>query len=134
MKKSTNIFNKIVLIAGILNFPIGLGTVYQAVSTKTGEDLIHSAVVGLFIMFAGAAIIWATKKLNTRASLIVWNGLVRLINVFIVAYAALGDGVSQMTLTITGMDLMLAIIFTIGTVKVTEIPFSKLIVGKTNDL
>lgn len=130
MKKSTNIFSKIVLIAGILNFPIGLGTVYQTISTKTGEDLIHGAVVGLFILFAGAALIWSTKNLNTRAPLIVWNGLVRLINVFIVAYAALGGGVTQMTLTITGMDLMLAIIFTIGTVKVTEIPFSKLVLGK----
>ncbi|SEA51826.1 hypothetical protein SAMN05443667_10585 [Flavobacterium gillisiae] len=132
MKNSNNIFKKFVLITSILNFPIGIMMIAQAISSKTGEALITNSIAGAFIIFAGASLIWSLQDINTRASIILWNGLVRLFNVFLVSYATTVGEVPQAMLYTTGMDLVLAIVFIVGSVQVTGIPFSKLIVGKTN--
>jgi len=132
MKNSTNVFKKFVLITSILNFPIGIMMIIQAITSKTGEALITNSVAGAFIIFAGASLIWAIQEVNTRASIILWNGLVRLFNVFLVSYATTVGEVPQALIVTTGMDLLLAIVFIIGSVKITGIPFSKLVVGKTN--
>ena len=126
------IFKTIVLIAGILNFPIGIMMIVQAISSKTGEALITNSVAGAFIIFAGASLIWAIQEVNTRAPIILWNGFVRLFNVFLVSYATTVGDVPQEMIYTTVMDLVLAIVFIIGSVKVTGIPFSKLVIGKTN--
>ncbi len=132
MKKVTNIFKKFILITSILNFPIGLMMIIQAISSKTGEALITNSVAGAFIIFAGASLIWAIQEVNTRAPIILWNGLVRLFNVFLVSYASTVGDVPQAMIFATGMDLVLAIVFIIGSVKITGIPFSKLVLGKIN--
>ena len=131
MKKSTSIFQKFVFITSIFNFPIGIGMIIQSIVSKTGEALITNAVLGAFILFAGATLIWAIQELNTRASIILWNGLVRLFNVFLVSYATTVGEVPHAMIVMTGMDLILAITFIFGSVKVTGIPFSKLVMGKT---
>ena len=125
-----NIFKKFVLITSILNFPIGIGMILQAIATKTGEALITNSIAGAFIIFAGASLIWAIQEVNTRASIILWNGLVRLFNVFLVTYATTVGEVPQAMIIITGMDLLLAIVFIFGSIKFTGIPFSKLVIGK----
>ncbi len=125
-----SIFKKIVLITSIFNFPIGIGMIIQSILSKTGEALISNAVAGAFIIFAGATLIWAIQELKTRASIILWNGLVRLFNVFLVSYATTVGEVPSAMIVMTGMDLILAIIFIFGSVKVTGIPFSKLVMGK----
>ncbi len=133
MKNSTNIFKKLVLITGIFNFPIGLGLFFQAMSNTTAETFITGAVTGSFILFAGAALVWASNDIKTRASIIVWNGLVRLIGFSLVLYASVNfEGVSKEMIAISFMDLVLAFIYIIGSVKVTGIPFSKLVLGKIN--
>ena len=130
MKNTTNIFKKFVLITSILNFPIGIGMILQAIATKTGEALITNSIAGAFIIFAGASLIWAIQEVNTRASIILWNGLVRLFNVFLVTYATTVGEVPQAMIITTGMDLLLAIVFIFGSIKFTGIPFSKLVIGK----
>ncbi|MDX6746189.1 hypothetical protein SHK09_05240 [Polaribacter sp. PL03] len=125
-----NIFKKFVLITSILNFPIGIGMIIQAITTKTGEALITNSIAGAFIIFAGASLIWAVQEVNTRSSIILWNGLVRLFNVFLVTYATTVGEVPQAMIITTGMDLLLAIVFIFGSIKITGIPFSKLVIGK----
>lgn len=132
MKNSNNLFKKFVLITGIFNFPIGIWMIIEALSNKTGESLITNAVSGEFIIFAGAALVWATKKIATRASIIVWNGLVRFFSVLFVFYASTNGEVPEPMLYITGMDLILALTYIIGSTRVTGIPFSKLVLGRTN--
>lgn len=130
MKNTTNIFKKFVLITSILNFPIGIGMIIQAIASKTGEALITNSIAGAFIIFAGASLIWAIQEFETRSSIILWNGLVRLFNVFLVSYATTVGEVPQEMIITTGMDLLLAIVFIFGSVKITGIPFSKLVIGK----
>ena len=126
------IFKTIVLIAGIFNFPLGLGMIVQAFPNNSGENLVMNVMPGMFIIFMGAAIIWASRKLIERAPLLVWNAIVRLFNAVLVVYALTTGELPTTVLVITGMDFMLALIFIIGSVKITGIPFSKLVIGKTN--
>ena len=133
MKNSSSMFKKLVLITGILNFPIGLGMFYQALSNTKADTFITGAVTGSFILFAGAALVWASNDIQNRASIIVWNGLVRLIGFSLVQYASANfEGVAPEMVAISFMDLVLAIVYIVGSVKISGIPFSKLIVGKIN--
>ncbi|MRT92889.1 hypothetical protein [Ancylomarina sp. 16SWW S1-10-2] len=131
MQKLSNIFRKIVLITGILNFPIGLMMIVPAFINPNPETLITTVVVGAFIMFAGATLVWSSRDLQTRASIVVWNGLVRAIGVLTVIYTTTIGNVPMEQIVITGLDLMLALIYTIGSVKVTGISFGKLLSGKS---
>ncbi|SNQ44725.1 hypothetical protein [Cellulophaga lytica] len=133
MNKSNNIFQKFVLITGILNFPIGIGMMIQAISNKNPEILITNAVSGAFILFAGATLIWASKDLKSRIPIVVWNGLVRMAGVLLVLYASTIGNVPKEMLVISAMDFALAIIYVIGSKKITQIPFSKLILGKVKN-
>ena len=131
MSKTSNIFQKTVLITGILNFPIGLGMMVPAVMNPNPETFITSVVVGAFIIFAGAALVWSSRDLQTRASIVVWNGIVRAIGVLAVSYTTTIGHVPTEQIVVTGLDLMLAFIYTIGSVKVTGISFGKLLLGKS---
>ncbi len=131
MHNISNIFRKIVLITGILNFPIGLMMIVAALMNPNPETLITTVVVGAFIMFAGATLVWSSRDLQTRASIVVWNGLVRAIGVLTVTYTITIGNVPMEQIAITGLDLMLALIYTIGSVKVTGISFGKLLLGKS---
>lgn len=131
MKNSNNLFKKFVLITGIFNFPIGIWMIIEALSNKTGESLITNAVSGEFILFAGAALLWSLKDLATRAPIIVWNGLVRFFNVLFIIYASTNGDVPEPMLYITGMDLILAVVYIFGSAKITGLSLSKLILGKT---
>jgi len=134
MKNSNNLFKKFVLFMGIFNFPIGIWMITESLLNKTGESLITNVVSGEFIIFTGAALVWSTTKLSSRAPIIVWNGLVRFFSVLFVIYASTNGEVPEPMFYISGMDLLLAITFIFGTAKVTGVPLSKLIVGKTNDV
>ena len=132
MKNTTNVFKIIVLIAGIFNILIGLGMIAKAFPNNSGENLVMNVMPGVFIIFMGVAIIWASRNLNERAPLVLWNGLVRLFNALLVLYALYTGDLPTAIVAITGMDLILAIIFIVGSIKVTGIPFAKLVVGKIN--
>ena len=125
-----NIFQKIVLISGILNFPIALGLMIPALINPNPETLITTVVLGAFMMFAGASLIWAYNDINQRASLVVWNGIVRLIGVCTVIYTASISTVGMDQMLITTMDFLLFLIFTIGSVKFTGKSFVSLLLGK----
>lgn len=130
MKKSNSIFQKIVLITGILNFPIGLMMIVPALLKPDPESLITTVVVGAFIMFAGTTLIWSTKDLQTRASIVVWNGLVRGIGVLSVVYTTTIGIVPTEQLVVTGLDFILFLIYIIGSVKITGISFINLLLAK----
>ena len=127
MNRTSNLFRQIVFIAGILNFPIGLMMIVPALLNPAPETLITTTVVGAFILFAGAALIWASRDLKTRTPIVVWNGLVRGFSVLIVSYTAVIGHVPVEQLVVTGLDLILAIIFTVGSVQITGTPFVKLV-------
>lgn len=132
MSKTTSIFQKFVFITAIFNFPIGIGLIAQALYAPNPDTLTISVVLGAFIIFAGAALMWAAQNLQNRAPLVVWNGLVRIVGFASVLFTASIGTVPSAFLVIGGMDLILALIYIIGSSKATGIPFSKLLFGKTD--
>ena len=94
------------------------------------DTITITIVLGAFILNAGAMLMWASQNLQTRAPLVVWNGLVRSIGFVGVAYTEI-IGISPMLFVIIGsMDFMLAFIYIIGSGKYTGIPISNLLLGK----
>ena len=130
MSKIKKLFQQLVFFTGLLNFPIGLGMIIVGLYTQNPDTITITIVLGAFIINAGAMLMWASKNLQTRAPLVVWNGLVRSIGFIGVAYTVI-IGISPMLFVIIGgMDFMLAFIYIIGSSKYTGIPISKLLLGK----
>ena len=130
MSKIKTLFQKLVFFTGLLNVPIGLGLIAQGAYAQNPDTITITIVLGAFILNAGAMLMWASQNLQTRAPLVVWNGLVRSIGFIGVAYTVI-IGISPMLFVIIGsMDFMLAFIYIIGSGIYTGIPISKLLLGK----
>lgn len=129
MSKTTSLFQKFVFITAIFNFPIGIGMIGQALYAPNPDTLSISVPLGAFIIFAGAALIWASQNLQNRAPIIVWSGLVRLVGFASVLFTASIGTVPTTFIAIAGMDLILALIYIIGSSKITGISFRKLLLG-----
>ena len=125
-------FNKFALITGILNFPFGLGMIIHALLDPQSESIVNTVVLGAFILFAGAVLIWATQDLGSRAPVIVWGGLVRLVAVAIVAYALTIGTVAIYQVVTAGMDLIVGMIYLLGSSKCTGTSIARLITGRAN--
>ncbi|MAU14520.1 MAG: hypothetical protein CMH46_03160 [Muricauda sp.] len=132
MKRSTYLFKKLVFITGAFNFPIGIGLIAQSLITVNPETLIIQTVLGTFLLFAGASLVWASRDIQTRAPIIVWNALVRAVGFGSVLLTYSIGEIPTTFIPIAAMDLVLAFVYIIGSVKATEIAFSKLMIGKTN--
>lgn len=124
-------FQKFVFITALFNFPIGIGLIAQALYEPNPDTLTISVALGAFILFAGAALIWASRTLQSRAPIVVWGGLVRFVGFASVLFTATIGTVPTAFIAIGGMDLILAFVYIIGSSKTTGIPFSKLLLGKT---
>jgi len=127
------VFLKIVLISGILNFPIGLGMIVPSLHKPNIETIIPNVVAGLFILFAGAVLIYSSKDIQTRAPFIVWSGIVRFFGAITVFYTSTIGIVPKEMILISFLDVLLALTYFVGCVKYTKISFIKLLIGKINN-
>ncbi|WP_166422174.1 hypothetical protein [Paraglaciecola sp. 20A4] len=82
-------------------------------------------------MFMGAALLWAISDLKARAPIIVWNGLVRMVGFITVAYAVSLGLAPMIFVIISVMDLITALVYIIGSMRVSELPFKSVFLGKT---
>jgi len=131
MSKTTSIFQKLVFIAGVFNFPISIGLIVHALISSNPEILPIQFAFGAFIFFTGPALMWASRNLQTRAPIVAWNGLVRLCGFLGALYTYTIGGLPIALLAIVASDVVLGLIFIIGSSKHTGIPVGKLILGKT---
>ena len=77
---------KFVLITGALDIPIGLATIAAALFQPRDEHFGALMTVGAFLMFAGAALVWAAQDMTSRAPIVFWQGFVRLTAVGSILY------------------------------------------------
>ena len=131
MSKTTSIFQKLVFIVGVFNFPIGIGLIAQALMASNPEVMPIQIAAGAFIFFAGPALMWASRNLQTRAPIVTWNGMVRLCGFLGALYTYTIGGLPTALLAIAASDLILGFIFVIGSSKDTGIPVGKLLLGKS---
>jgi len=124
-------FKKFVQITALFNFPIALGMIISVMIAPQADTFIITVVLGASFMLMGAALLWATSDIKARASIIVWNGLVRMVGFIAVTYAASLGLAPKVFVYISVMDLVAALVFIIGSMRVSELPFKSLFLGKT---
>lgn len=124
-------FKKFVQITALFNFPVAFGIVIPELLSPNASTFIVTLVLAAFLICMGAALIWAVSDLPRRAPIIVWNGLVRFFGFVVVTYAALLGMAPTLFIPIAAMDLVVAVIYVLGSAKGARVPVSLLIVGKS---
>ncbi len=124
-------FKKFVLITGALDFPIGLAVAVPAVLDPQPENFTALVTLGAFLCFASAVLMWSAQDLQTRAPIVVWQGLVRLIAVAGILYAV-ATGMAEMNQIAVGVfDGVVCAVYFVGCVKLTGVSPAQLLLGRT---
>lgn len=124
-------FRKFVWITGFLDILIGLGVWIPPLTTPTEGTFVAFMTLGAFLMFAGAALMWASKDIGVRAPVIFWQGLVRLTAVTSVLYAVPKGLATEYEYGVAAFDGVIALTYVFGTMKATGASAFKLFLGKT---
>jgi hypothetical protein len=124
-------FKKFIQLTALFNFPIALGMIISVVIAPQAGTFIITIVLGASFMLMGAALLWATSDIKSRAPLIMWNGLVRMVGFIAVTYAASLGLAPKVFVFISVMDLITAFVYIIGSMRVSGMPFKSLFLGKT---
>lgn len=124
-------FKKFVQITALLNFPIALGMMFPAINAPEPDTFVITVVLGAFMIFTGAALLWAVSDIRNRAPIVVWGGLVRYVGFMAVAYAGLLGFAPKIFVAIAAMDLVTATIYVVGSIKLSGLSFSALLLGQS---
>ena len=123
---------KFVLITGFLDIPIGLATWAAAIAEPQDTHFGALMTCGAFLMFAGAALMWASQDMNVRAPVIFWQGFVRLTAVASIIYMVPAGIAESWQYGIVAFDGAIAVVYIIGMMRHTGASFFALMMGKTS--
>lgn len=120
---------KFVLITGFLDIPIGLATIAAAILQP--HDLHFGALMtcGAFLLFAGAALMWAAQDMSVRAPIVFWQGLVRLTAVGSILYMVPVGLAEPWQYGVVVFDGVIAIVYVVGMIRYTGSSFFSLLCG-----
>lgn len=110
---------KFVYITGALDFLVGAGTWYGALSDPRPGQFVALMTLGMFLMMAAACLMWASKDMINRAPVIFWQGLVRLTAVCSVLYGVPHGLSEQWEYSLAAFDGAIAFVYLVGMVKIT---------------
>jgi hypothetical protein len=125
------VLRKFVLITGFLDILIGLGVWTQPLIDPQQGTFVAFMTLGAFLMFAGAALMWASKDIATRAPLVFWQGLVRLTAVLSILYAVPHGLATSYEYGVAVFDGIISLTYIIGTMRFTGASAFALLLGKT---
>ena len=124
-------FKNFVLVTGALDFLIGLAVAVPAVLDPNPESFTANVILGAFLWFAAAALIWAAQDLPIRAPIVFWQGLVRFAAVLALLYAV-GTGLeAKGRLAMCIFDGAICATYFVGCVRVTGVSPVQLLLGRT---
>jgi hypothetical protein len=86
--------------------------------------------VGAFLVFAGAALMWSTADLKTRAPIVFWQGFVRLTAVGSILYMVPAGLAESWQYGVVAFDGIIAAVYIIGTMQLPGTTFFGLMMGK----
>jgi hypothetical protein len=124
------LLQKFVLITGFLDIPIGLATWAAALLEPHDAHFGALMTCGAFLMFAGAALIWASRDMRVRAPIIFWQGFVRLTAVASILYMVPAGIAERWQYGIVAFDGAIALVYIIGMMRHTGATFFQLMTGK----
>jgi hypothetical protein len=124
-------FKNFVVVTGALDFLIGVAVAVPALRDPTPESFTAKLVLGAFLCFAAAALIWAAQDLPSRAPIVFWQGMVRLVAVLGMLYAV-GTGLeAKDRLALCIFDGAVCAAYFVGCVRLTGVSPVQLFLGRT---
>lgn len=124
-------FQKFVLITGALDVPIGLATIAAAVFQPHDEHFAALTTAGAFLIFAGAALVWAASDLDNRAPIVFWQGFVRLTAVASILYMVPAGLAESWQYGVVAFDGTIGLVYILGSMQSTGAGFFGLMLGKS---
>ena len=110
---------KFVYITGALDFLVGAATWGGALTDPQPGQFVALMTLGAFLMMAAALLMWASKDMASRAPVIFWQGLVRVVAASSVIYAV-PAGLSQpWEYALVAFDGTIAVTYIIGMIRIT---------------
>ncbi len=123
---------KFILVTGALDIPIGIATMAAALLVKPHDTHFGALMTcGAFLMFAGAALVWASADLRTRAPIAFWQGFVRLTAVGTILYMVPAGLAESWQYGVVVFDGLIAIVYIVGTMRLTGAGFGALLLGRS---
>lgn len=124
---------KFILVTGALDIPIGIATIAAALLVKPYDTHFGALVTcGAFLMFAGAALMWASADLQTRAPIAFWQGFVRLTAVGVILYMVPAGLAETWQYGVVAFDGLIALVYIVGTMQLTGAGFWALLFGRVH--
>ena len=124
-------FRKFVWVTGFLDILIGLGVWTQPLMAPQEGTFVSLMTLGAFLMFAGAALMWASKDLDVRAPIVFWQGLVRLTAVCSILYGVPNGLATPYEYGVAVFDGVISMTYILGTIRLTGVSGFALLRGRT---
>lgn len=121
---------KFVLVTGFLDIPIGLATWAAAVLEPRDNHFGALIACGAFLVFAGAALMWASRDLRLRAPIVFWQAFVRLSAVASILYMVPAGIAEPWQYAVVAFDGTIALVYIVGMMRHTGASFFQLMVGR----
>jgi hypothetical protein len=124
------VLQKFVLVTGFLDIPIGLATWAAAVLEPRDNHFGALIACGAFLVFAGAALMWASRDLRLRAPIVFWQAFVRLSAVASILYMVPAGIAEPWQYAVVAFDGTIALVYIVGMMRHTGASFFQLMVGR----
>ena len=111
---------RFVYITGALDYLVGAGAWYGALSNPQPGQFVSLMTLGMFLMMAAACLVWASKDMEHRAPVIFWQGLVRLTAACSVIYAVPAGLSETWEYGLVAFDGTVALVYIFGMMRVTN--------------
>ncbi|MGB5809102.1 MAG: hypothetical protein WBG86_01155 [Polyangiales bacterium] len=124
-------FRRFVWITGFLDILIGLAVWSQPLLMPQAGTFVSLMTLGSFLMFAGAALMWASKDIAVCAPVIFWQGLVRLTAVCSILYGVPNGLATPYEYGVAAFDGIISLTYIFGTMRFTGVSAPRLLMGRT---
>ena len=125
-------FRVFVIVTGWFDVLLGLYIGFSATPQPDNGLFLYPIMIGSFLMFCGACLVWAAQDIATRAPVIFWQALVRLTAVITILLGFRAGWVASENLAAAAMDGVIAPLYVIGVCRVLKISPLRLLLGRTN--
>ena len=123
---------RFVFWTGGLDLLMGLAAVVSTLFAAPTASFHLVFVIGGFLMFCGAALMWASQDLANRGPVVFWQGLVRLMAVGGNLYAVQAGLADSSLYGATVLDAVIGPIYLIGITRLLGVAPHRVFLGKTS--
>jgi hypothetical protein len=125
---------KFVLLTGILNVILGilfaLPGVMQTAGIQPPENPFWLMFPAIFLFFLGIILMYSSRDLENRATIVFWDGLSRVAAFLGVSWFGLFAGMGFFIVIAASADLVIALVYFIGLPRVLDRSFTSILLDR----